>query len=97
ERGLTVRRPGQTVATADHSIPTTPRDLPMLDLQAAAQIGRPVEDRLLGLAGVVGRGNGLDRLGLRIGTSSGRTWTRSVASLYAAGRWRVRAPSYRPP
>jgi 3-isopropylmalate/(R)-2-methylmalate dehydratase large subunit len=38
ERGLTVRRPGQTVATADHSIPTTPRDLPMLDLQAAAQI-----------------------------------------------------------
>ena len=39
-RGLTVRRPGQTVATADHSIPTTPRSLPMLDLQAAAQIGQ---------------------------------------------------------
>ena len=38
ERGLSVRRPGQTVATADHSIPTTPRDLPMLDMQAAAQI-----------------------------------------------------------
>jgi 3-isopropylmalate/(R)-2-methylmalate dehydratase large subunit len=40
ERGLTVRRPGQTVATADHSIPTTPRDLPMLDMQAAAQISQ---------------------------------------------------------
>ncbi len=40
ERGLTVRRPAQTVATADHSIPTTPRNLPMLDLQAAAQIGQ---------------------------------------------------------
>src|SRR5688500_838983 len=40
ERGLGVRRPGQTVATADHSIPTTPRDLPMLDLQAAAQISQ---------------------------------------------------------
>jgi len=40
ERGLTVRRPSQTVATADHSIPTTPRNLPMLDLQAAAQIGQ---------------------------------------------------------
>ncbi len=38
ERGLTVRRPHQTVATADHSIPTTPRSLPMLDMQAAAQI-----------------------------------------------------------
>jgi 3-isopropylmalate/(R)-2-methylmalate dehydratase large subunit len=37
-RGLGVRRPGQTVATADHSIPTTPRDLPMLDEMAAAQI-----------------------------------------------------------
>ncbi len=37
-RGLGVRKPGQTVATADHSIPTTPRNLPMLDMQAAAQI-----------------------------------------------------------
>src|SRR6478735_10142463 len=40
ERGLRVRRPSQTVATADHSIPTTPRNLPMLDLQAAAQISQ---------------------------------------------------------
>jgi 3-isopropylmalate/(R)-2-methylmalate dehydratase large subunit len=40
QRGLPVRRPSQTVATADHSIPTTPRNLPMLDLQAAAQIGQ---------------------------------------------------------
>ena len=40
QRGLTVRRPSQTVATADHSIPTTPRNLPMLDLAAAAQIGQ---------------------------------------------------------
>ena len=28
-RGLRVRRPDRTVATADHSIPTTPRDLPI--------------------------------------------------------------------
>ncbi len=41
-RGLTVRRPGQTVATADHSIPTHPRNLPILDAMAAAQIG-PLE------------------------------------------------------
>jgi 3-isopropylmalate/(R)-2-methylmalate dehydratase large subunit len=37
-RGLRVRHPGQTVATADHSIPTTPRDLPFLDEMAAAQV-----------------------------------------------------------
>jgi 3-isopropylmalate/(R)-2-methylmalate dehydratase large subunit len=38
ERGLRVRRPGQTVATADHSIPTHDRSLPMLDSMAAAQV-----------------------------------------------------------
>ena len=38
ERGLRVRRPGQTVATADHSIPTHDRSLPMLDPMAAAQV-----------------------------------------------------------
>ena len=31
ERGLPVRRPGQTVATVDHSIPTTDRTLPIVD------------------------------------------------------------------
>jgi 3-isopropylmalate/(R)-2-methylmalate dehydratase large subunit len=40
QKGLTVRRPDRTVATADHSTPTTPRSLPMLDTQAAAQIGQ---------------------------------------------------------
>jgi len=39
-RGLPVRRPDKTVATADHSTPTTPRGLPMVDLQAAAQISQ---------------------------------------------------------
>ncbi|MFM2106857.1 MAG: 3-isopropylmalate isomerase subunit, dehydratase component [Chloroflexota bacterium] len=38
QRGLRVRRPGRTVATADHSIPTTDRSLPMLDAAAGAQI-----------------------------------------------------------
>ena len=31
QRGLPVRRPGQTVATADHSIPTHDRSLPIVD------------------------------------------------------------------
>src|SRR3954470_24946142 len=43
ERGLRVRRPDRTVATMDHSTPTTPRGkdgkIPILDSAAAAQIG----------------------------------------------------------
>src|SRR5512137_522411 len=36
ERGLRVRRPDHTVATMDHSTPTTPRDVPI----AAAQLAQ---------------------------------------------------------
>ncbi|MEM7331423.1 MAG: 3-isopropylmalate dehydratase large subunit [Chloroflexota bacterium] len=38
ERGLKVKRPSQTVATMDHSIPTTPLDVPIADAIAAKQI-----------------------------------------------------------
>jgi len=38
QRGLKVRCPERTVATMDHSIPTTPPDVPMSDVLAAAQI-----------------------------------------------------------
>ena len=42
ERGLKVRRPERTVATMDHSTPTTPRGrdgrIPVLDNAAAIQI-----------------------------------------------------------
>jgi 3-isopropylmalate/(R)-2-methylmalate dehydratase large subunit len=44
ERGLRVRRPERTLATMDHSTPTTPRGLdgliPIVDTQAAAQLDR---------------------------------------------------------
>ncbi len=40
QRGLKVRRPERTVATMDHSIPTTPLDVPIADPLAAAQIRR---------------------------------------------------------
>jgi 3-isopropylmalate/(R)-2-methylmalate dehydratase large subunit len=44
ERGLRVRRPDRTVATMDHSTPTTPRGsdgrIPILDSQAAVQIAQ---------------------------------------------------------
>src|ERR671936_2291469 len=39
-RGLRVRHPERTVATADHSVPTTPRNLPILDELAAAQVAQ---------------------------------------------------------
>jgi 3-isopropylmalate/(R)-2-methylmalate dehydratase large subunit len=38
ERGLKVRRPSQTIATMDHSIPTTPVGVPITDAIAAKQI-----------------------------------------------------------
>ena len=38
QRGLKVRRPDKTLATMDHSIPTTPLDVPIADALAAAQI-----------------------------------------------------------
>jgi 3-isopropylmalate/(R)-2-methylmalate dehydratase large subunit len=37
-RGLKVRRPEKTVATMDHSTPTTPVDMPIADLIAAKQL-----------------------------------------------------------
>jgi 3-isopropylmalate/(R)-2-methylmalate dehydratase large subunit len=38
QRGLKVRRPDRTLATMDHSIPTTPLNVPISDALAAAQI-----------------------------------------------------------
>jgi len=38
QRGLKVRRPDKTMATADHSLPTHDRSLPILDAMAAKQI-----------------------------------------------------------
>ena len=40
QRGLRVRRPERTVATADHAIPTTPLAEPIADAVAARQVSR---------------------------------------------------------
>ena len=40
KRGLQVRRPDLTIATTDHSTPTTPRSLPIVDKIAAAQVAQ---------------------------------------------------------
>jgi hypothetical protein len=39
-RGLKVRRPDLTIATTDHSTPTTPRSLPIVDKIAATQVAQ---------------------------------------------------------
>ncbi|MCP4357618.1 MAG: 3-isopropylmalate dehydratase large subunit [Chloroflexi bacterium] len=44
ERGLTVHRPSQTIATMDHSIPTTPINIPITDAIAAKQIATLAEN-----------------------------------------------------
>src|SRR5271168_67616 len=38
DAGLKVRRPDLTIATTDHSTPTTPRGLPIVDKIGAAQV-----------------------------------------------------------
>ncbi len=40
EKGLSVRRPSQTLATMDHGIPTTPPDVPITDLLVINQISQ---------------------------------------------------------
>jgi 3-isopropylmalate/(R)-2-methylmalate dehydratase large subunit len=40
QRGVKVRRPDLTIATTDHSTPTTPRSFPILDKVAAAQVAQ---------------------------------------------------------
>src|ERR1700680_2761076 len=40
DRGLKVRRPDLTVATVDHSIPTSDRSLPIMEPIAAKQVGQ---------------------------------------------------------
>ena len=44
QRGLKVRKPGQTVATADHSIPTTDPSIPMVDQLAIKQLAQIEEN-----------------------------------------------------
>jgi 3-isopropylmalate/(R)-2-methylmalate dehydratase large subunit len=61
-RGLTVRHPERTIATADHSTPTHDRSLPILDQQAAfqvTQLQRNCEEFVIPLYGL-----GSDRQGI---------------------------------
>ncbi|MCV0402444.1 MAG: 3-isopropylmalate dehydratase large subunit [Chloroflexi bacterium] len=98
ERGLRVRRPGQTVATADHSIPTTDRSLPIADEIAATQVKR-LEDNCRefgvplhgigsphqGIVHVIGPELGLTQPGMTIVCGDSHTATHGAFGALAFG------------
>jgi 3-isopropylmalate/(R)-2-methylmalate dehydratase large subunit len=98
ERGLTVRHPERTVATADHSVPTTPRGLPFLDPLAAAQVqqletncrdfGIPLHgigDPGQGIVHVIGPQLGLTQPGMTIVCGDSHTSTHGAFGALAFG------------
>jgi 3-isopropylmalate/(R)-2-methylmalate dehydratase large subunit len=98
QKGLTVRRPDKTVATADHGTPTTPRGLPMVDLQAAAQIaqletncrdfGIPIHafgSDTQGIVHVIGPELGLTQPGMTIVCGDSHTATHGAFGALAFG------------
>ena len=98
ERGLKVRHPERTVATADHSVPTTPRGLPFLDPLAAAQVqqldtncrefGIPLHgigDPSQGIVHVIGPQLGLTQPGMTIVCGDSHTSTHGAFGALAFG------------
>ena len=98
ERGLRVRRPGQTVATVDHSVPTTDRSLPIVDEIAARQVQRLEENCLefgiplhgigsphQGIVHVIGPELGLTQPGMTIVCGDSHTATHGAFGALAFG------------
>jgi len=98
EKGLKVRRPSQTVATMDHSIPTTDPSLPIKDQLAAAQIAKMEEnckefgiplhgmhDSTRGIVHVIGPELGLTQPGMTIVCGDSHTATHGAFGALAFG------------
>ncbi|HJP89818.1 MAG TPA: 3-isopropylmalate dehydratase large subunit [Candidatus Limnocylindrales bacterium] len=98
KRGLKVAHPERTVATADHSVPTTPRNLPILDQMAAAQVqqltdncaefGIPLHglgDPNQGIVHVIGPQLGLTQPGMTIVCGDSHTSTHGAFGALAFG------------
>lgn len=98
ERGLSVRRPDRTVATMDHSTPTTDLSLPVFDDMAASQLrqlqtncrefGIPLYDLdspLRGIVHVIGPELGLTQPGLTIVCGDSHTATHGAFGALAFG------------
>jgi len=98
ERGLKVRRPDLTIATMDHSTPTTSRDLPMLDTVGKAQLDQMTQNckdfgiRLYdlkttkqGIVHVIGPEQGLTQPGMTIVCGDSHTATHGAFGALAFG------------
>ena len=98
ERGIKVRRPDLTIATMDHSTPTTSRDLPMLDTVGKAQLDQMTQNckdfgiRLYdlkttkqGIVHVIGPEQGLTQPGMTIVCGDSHTATHGAFGALAFG------------
>ncbi|HJS29783.1 MAG TPA: 3-isopropylmalate dehydratase large subunit [Anaerolineales bacterium] len=98
ERGLRVRRPDRTVATMDHSIPTTPFDIPLTDRMAVAQLdqlqdncaefGIPLHaigSDTQGIVHVIGPELGMSQPGMTIACGDSHTSTHGALGALAFG------------
>ena len=98
EKGLKVRRPQNTFATVDHSTPTTPRSLPIMDQIAAAQVaqleknctdfGIPFfgfQNRNQGIVHVIGPEQGLTQPGMTVVCGDSHTATHGAFGALAFG------------
>ncbi|MFN7936891.1 MAG: 3-isopropylmalate dehydratase large subunit [Bryobacteraceae bacterium] len=97
-RGLKVRRPDLTFATADHSVPTTDRTLPIVDPIAAAQVaqlekncadfGIPClgyKNQNQGIVHVIGPEQGLTQPGMTVVCGDSHTATHGAFGALAFG------------
>jgi 3-isopropylmalate/(R)-2-methylmalate dehydratase large subunit len=98
QRGLKVRRPERTFATADHSVPTTDRSLPIADPIAAKQVAQlelnchefgirchSLASDLQGIVHVIGPELGLTQPGMTIVCGDSHTATHGAFGALAFG------------
>ena len=98
ERGLSVRRPDKTVATMDHSTPTDPKALRVIDDQAKAQLAMlernckefgiqlyPLGDSRNGIVHVIGPERGFTQPGKTIVCGDSHTSTHGAFGALAFG------------
>jgi 3-isopropylmalate/(R)-2-methylmalate dehydratase large subunit len=97
-RGLKVRRPDLTIATTDHSTPTTPRSLPIVDKIAAAQVAQletncrefgvrcyGLDSEWQGIVHVIGPEQGLTQPGMTVVCGDSHTATHGAFGALAFG------------
>jgi len=98
KRGLKVRRTDLTIATTDHSTPTTPRSLPIIDKVAAAQVAQletncrdfgvrcfGLDSDKQGIVHVIGPEQGLTQPGMTVVCGDSHTATHGAFGALAFG------------